>query len=171
MPWLSFIALTLFVFFVMEGVAWWSHKYIMHGWGWGWHKDHHEPHDKPLEVNDLYAVVGSGVAIALFTAGWVSGLWWVYAIATGVTLYGAMYAFVHDGLVHQRWPFHFMPKNGYARRLVQAHKLHHAVQTKEGAVSFGFIFAPDPKKLNAQLRAMRAARRDAAFTPVEDEAA
>ncbi len=159
MPWLAFTLLTLAVFFLMEGVAWWSHKYIMHGWGWAWHRDHHEPHDKPLEVNDLYAVVGSVVAITLFVIGWATGLWWVYAIATGVTLYGAVYAFVHDGLVHQRWPFHFMPRNGYARRLVQAHKLHHAVQTKDGAVSFGFVFAPDPHKLRAKLKAMRAARR------------
>ena len=47
----------------------------------------------------------------------------------------------------------------HARRLVQAHKLHHAVQTKEGAVSFGFVFAPDPHKLRAKLKAMRAARK------------
>ena len=39
----------------MEWVAWASHKYIMHGFGWGWHRDHHEPHDNLLEKNDLYA--------------------------------------------------------------------------------------------------------------------
>ena len=39
MPWLAFTVLTLAVFFLMEGVAWWSHKYIMHGWGWAWHRD------------------------------------------------------------------------------------------------------------------------------------
>ena len=43
----------------MEWVAWASHKYIMHGFGWGWHRDHHEPHDNLLEKNDLYAVVGA----------------------------------------------------------------------------------------------------------------
>ncbi len=27
----------------MELVAALAHKYIMHGWGWGWHESHHEP--------------------------------------------------------------------------------------------------------------------------------
>lgn len=161
-----FTLLTLAVFFAMEGVAWCTHRYIMHGpLGWGWHRDHHEPHDKAFEVNDLYGVVGALVGTGLFVLAWLTGLWWVRAIALGVTLYGLVYAFVHDGLVHQRWPWRWMPKNGYARRLVQAHKLHHAVQTREGAVSFGFVFAPDPHRLSATLKARRAAR--AADLPAE----
>ena len=47
------IALTLGTAIGMEGVAWWAHKYVMHGWGWAWHKDHHEPHDNLFEKNDL----------------------------------------------------------------------------------------------------------------------
>ena len=57
--------------------------------------------------------------------------------------YGIIYTLVHDGLVHQRW-FRWVPKRGYARRLVQAHKLHHATIGKQGGVSFGFVFARDP---------------------------
>ncbi len=99
---LWFILLTLAVFFLMEGVAWWTHRYVMHGrLGWGWHRDHHEPHDKTFETNDLYGVVGAVVGTGLFVLAWLTGLWWVRAIALGVTLYGAVYAFVHDGLVHQ----------------------------------------------------------------------
>jgi beta-carotene 3-hydroxylase len=63
---------------------------------------------------------------------------------------------VHDGLVHQRY-FRWVPKSGYARRLVQAHKLHHATIGKEGGVSFGFIFARDPAKLKRELKAQREA--------------
>ena len=48
----------------MEFVAWSSHKYIMHGFGWAWHRDHHEPHDKRLEKNDLYALVGAAISIS-----------------------------------------------------------------------------------------------------------
>ena len=103
-------------------------------------------------------VIGALGGIGLFVLAWLTGLWWIRAIALGVTLYGVVYAFVHDGLVHQRWPFRWMPRNGYARRLVQAHKLHHAVQTREGAVSFGFVLAPDPHRLNAILKARRAER-------------
>jgi beta-carotene 3-hydroxylase len=156
----QFALLTLAVFLAMEGVAWWTHRYIMHGpLGWGWHRDHHEPHDKRFETNDLYGVVGSVVGVSLFVVAWRTGLWPVYAVALGVTLYGAVYAFVHDGLVHQRWPFRWVPRSGYARRLVQAHRLHHAVRTREGAVSFGFVLAPDPRRLNAVLKARRAERQ------------
>jgi beta-carotene 3-hydroxylase len=139
----------------MEFVAWSAHKYIMHGWGWGWHRDHHEPHDNMLEKNDLFGVVGAVVAISLFTYGFVYSpfLWWV---AMGITLYGLIYTFIHDGLVHQRF-FRWVPKRGYAKRLVQAHKLHHATVGREGGVSFGFVVAEDPVKLKAKLRAQRLA--------------
>ena len=144
----------------MEGFAWWAHKHIMHGWGWAWHADHHEPHDKRLEKNDLFAVVFGTFAFALFTVGYYlyPPLWW---IAAGITLYGIMYAFVHDGLVHGRMPIGWVPKRGYFKRLVQAHKLHHATTARDGAVSYGFVLAPDPKKLQVKLRALRAQRKAA----------
>src|SRR5690554_861629 len=83
----------------MEWFAAWSHEHIMHGWGWGWHKSHHEPHDQALEKNDLYAVVFAAFAIALF---WFGGSWfWPLPwIAIGITIYGVLYFFMHDGLVH-----------------------------------------------------------------------
>jgi len=140
----------------MEWVAWASHKYIMHGFGWAWHRDHHEPHDKVLEKNDLFAVVGAAMSIAMFAIGsrWVMGesAWWPGTwIGLGVLGYGIIYTLIHDGLVHQRY-FRWVPKSGYAKRLVQAHKLHHATMSKEGGVSFGFVLARDPAKLKAKLR-------------------
>ena len=35
--------------------------------------------------------------------------------------------------------------------IVQAHRLHHAVETKAGAVSFGFLWAPPAETLKAEL--------------------
>jgi beta-carotene 3-hydroxylase len=139
----------------MEGFAWWAHKYIMHGWGWGWHRDHHEPHDSHLEKNDLYAVVFGTFTVGLFIFGYFysTPLWWV---AAGITAYGLIYSFIHDGLVHQRY-FNWVPRRGYAKRLVQAHRLHHATQGKEGGVSFGFVFARDPARLKIELKAQRQA--------------
>lgn len=139
----------------MEGWAWFAHKYIMHGFGWAWHRDHHEPHGKSLEKNDLFAVVFGVVATAMYIVGTL--YWeWVWWAALGVTIYGVIYTLVHDGLVHQRY-FRWVPKRGYAKRLVQAHKLHHATIGKEGGVSFGFVFARDPQKLKAELKAQREA--------------
>ena len=62
---------------------------------------------------------------------------------------------VHDGLVHQRY-FRWVPRSGYARRIVQAHRLHHATVGREVGVSFGFIFAGDPARLKAELKRQRA---------------
>lgn len=150
--WPALIAIAIAVFFVMEWVAWAAHKYIMHGWGWGWHESHHEPHDDLFEKNDLYAVVFAIFAVALFALGTFADLPVVTAIATGITLYGLFYFIVHDGLVHQRWPFRHIPHRGYAKRLVQAHRLHHAVKGKADCVSFGFLYAPPVDKLSAQLK-------------------
>jgi beta-carotene 3-hydroxylase len=145
----------------MEGVAWSSHKYVMHGFGWGWHRDHHEPHEGTLERNDLYALVGAALSIAMFALGspMIMGgdAWWPATwIGLGVLVYGLIYTLVHDGLVHQRW-FRWVPRRGYAKRLVQAHKLHHATIGKEGGVSFGFVFARDPARLKAELKRQREA--------------
>ena len=64
--------------------------------------------------------------------------------------------------MHQRWPWRFRPKRGYARRLVQAHRLHHAMRAREGGVSFGFLYAPDVRRLKARLRTVEAAAVDRA---------
>lgn len=155
MSWWEIVAIVLAALIGMEFFAWYAHKYIMHGWGWAWHRDHHEPHDNALEKNDLFAVVFGTIVFLMFWIGYYvsDALWWA---AFGITLYGVIYTLVHDGLVHQRY-FRWVPKKGYAKRLVQAHKLHHATIGKEGGVSFGFVFARDPVKLKAELKQQREA--------------
>ncbi len=149
------IAIVLGSAIAMEYIAWAVHKYIMHGFGWAWHRTHHEEHDNLLEKNDLYGLFGAVLGIILFIIGsnGLEPLWWA---GLGVTLYGAIYTIVHDGLVHGRL-FRYIPKRGYLKRLVQAHKLHHATIGKEGGVSFGFVLARDPAKLKAELKAQREA--------------
>lgn len=150
MSWVEKAGLVVAMVLFMEVFAWATHKYVMHGWGWAWHRSHHEPHGRRVEKNDLYAVTFAAVVIALFAAGrWWEPLWWA---ALGITVYGVIYAGVHDALVHQRFGFHWVPRRGYAKRLLQAHRLHHAVEEREGAVSFGFLFAPHPARLKAKLR-------------------
>jgi beta-carotene 3-hydroxylase len=85
---------------------------------------------------------------------WWPGTW----IGLGILGYGIIYTLVHDGLVHQRY-FRWVPRTGYARRLVQAHKLHHATVGREGGVSFGFVIARDPTALKRELAAQAAAGR------------
>lgn len=150
MTWVEKTAVVAGMVLFMECFAWVAHRYIMHGPGWGWHRSHHEASDGRFEKNDLYALVFSVVVIALFGAGWWwEPLWWA---ALGITVYGGIYAFVHDMLVHQRFGLRWVPRRGYFKRLHQAHRLHHAVKERDGAVSFGFLFAPDPARLKAKLR-------------------
>lgn len=149
MLWYDKLALVAGMVIFMEVFAWATHKYVMHGPGWGWHRSHHEPRGGAFEKNDLYAVTFAGVVIALFCVGvrWPP-LWWM---ALGITVYGAIYAFVHDMLVHQRFGMRWVPRRGYPKRLLQAHRLHHSVKGKAGGVSFGFLFAPDPARLKRAL--------------------
>ena len=142
----------------MEAVAWIAHKHVMHGFGWGWHASHHAPRRGRFEANDLYALVFAALAIALIALG-TAGRWPLQWIGAGMTLYGALYFVAHDGLVHQRWPWRFMPRSGYLKRLYQAHRLHHAVPGREGCVSFGFLWAPSAARLRGQLHAAQARRR------------
>ena len=137
----------------MEVAAVLVHRYVMHGIGWGWHRSHHEPHDDTLERNDLYAVVFAGLSVVLMVLGhWWAPLFWV---SIGQIVYGLLYFVAHDGLVHQRWPFRHVPRRGYLKRLYQAHKLHHAVEGRDGAVSFGFLYAPPVERLREGLRERR----------------
>jgi beta-carotene 3-hydroxylase len=151
-----------------------AHKYVMHKFGWGWHRSHHESGAGWFEKNDLYAVVFAALAITLVYLG-TEGHHPLEWIGAGMTAYGFLYFVVHDGLVHGRWPFHYVPRSGYLKRLYQAHRMHHAVEEKEGAVSFGFLYAPPVAKLKRQLHALHngapRTRRQAAATDSRDAAA
>jgi len=96
-------------------------------------------------------VVFAMLAILLIYLG-SRGVWPLQWIGAGMTLYGLLYFIVHDGLVHQRWPFKYIPRRGYFKRLYMAHRMHHAVRGREDCVSFGFLYAPPLAKLQATLR-------------------
>jgi beta-carotene 3-hydroxylase len=148
--WILALGFVVGTVLAMEVLAWAAHRYVMHGWGWGWHRSHHEPRRGRFETNDLYALVFAGISLLFFTllAEMWPPFWWVGA---GTLVYGLLYTLLHDGLVHRRLGFDLTPRRGYLRRLVQAHRLHHAVQGREGAVSFGFLYAPPVRRLRRQL--------------------
>ncbi len=154
------IACFLIALLGMEAVAWASHRWLMHGPLWFLHRSHHEPRRGAFEFNDLFAVFFALPAIAMFWIGARNGWSWMVWAAAGVTAYGALYALVHDGLVHQRWRFRIAPRHGYLRGLVQAHRLHHAVRERRGAVSFGFLAPQDVRRLAQQLKQGRLHRSD-----------
>jgi beta-carotene 3-hydroxylase len=149
--WLLPIAIIACTVVAMEGIAFAVHKHVMHGWGWGWHRSHHSPRDGLFEKNVLYALFFAALSLLCFTllAELWAPAWWV---GIGTVVYGLLYTLLHDGLVHRRLPFPRAPKRGYLKRLVQAHRLHHAVRERGGAVSFGFLYAPPVRRLRRELR-------------------
>jgi beta-carotene 3-hydroxylase len=137
----------------MEGVAYAAHRWVMHGPGWFLHASHHRPRTGAFELNDLYAVIFSGPSILLLAGGvrwgWGPACTWIGA---GIAAYGAIYFGFHDWIVHKRLPHRYVARWGYMKRIIQAHRLHHVVETKAGTVSFGFLVAPKPESLKAELR-------------------
>tara|TARA_R110000782_G_scaffold49622_2_gene107903 strand:- start:36936 stop:37424 length:489 start_codon:yes stop_codon:yes gene_type:complete len=138
----------------MEGVAYGMHRWVMHGPGWFLHASHHRPRTGNWEWNDLYFVIFALPSILLL-AGGVRWGWggWATACGAGIATYGAIYLIFHDVMVHRRVSHRYVPRSPYMKRIMQAHRLHHAVETKRGAVSFGFLVAPTPDVLKAQLAA------------------
>ena len=138
----------------MELFAYGMHRWVMHGPGWFLHASHHRARTGPFEWNDLYAAIFAVPSIVMLWLG-VQGGWggWATAIGAGIAAYGAIYFGFHDWIVHRRLPHRIVPKNEYFKRIVQAHRLHHVVESKHGTVSFGFLWAPPVEKLKAQLRA------------------
>jgi len=153
MSWPVGILLFVLTTLGMEGFAYAAHRWVMHGPGWFLHRSHHRPRSGNWEWNDLYAVIFAVPSFLLIFGslqlGWWPGFAWIGA---GVAAYGAIYFGFHDVIVHERIPTRFLPRSRYMKRIVQAHRLHHVVETREGNVSFGFLVAPDPAGLKAELK-------------------
>ncbi|WP_294394381.1 beta-carotene hydroxylase [uncultured Sphingomonas sp.] len=136
----------------MEAFAYAAHRWIMHGPGWFLHKSHHRPRSGHWEWNDLYAAIFAVPSFMLLFGGLQRGWWWgCIWIGAGISAYGAIYFIFHDWIVHQRLPGRYVARSRYMKRIMQAHRLHHVVETKQGTVSFGFLFAPKPEALKSEL--------------------
>jgi beta-carotene 3-hydroxylase len=145
--WCSLITIGTFLFW--EFVAWFTHKYIMHGFLWVWHKSHHTVHDHALEQNDWFAVVFSLPSIGLFYYGSiVSYNPYVLAVGLGILCYGIFYLVFHDVIVHQRIKWRPSKRSTYLQRMIHAHYVHHSKHSKEDCEAFGFLYAP--KKYEAK---------------------
>ncbi len=86
--------ITLLTFMVMEVVTWCTHKFIMHGFLWILHADHHEPkYPHVFEKNDAFFVIFAIPSIALFYFGVAPTLNFLFFIGLGILFYGIAYFF------------------------------------------------------------------------------
>lgn len=135
--------IVLLVFIVMEPITWLLHKYVMHGFLWVLHKDHHDhSNDGPLEQNDWFFVIFALPAIALFYVGAKQDFSWQFFVGLGITLYGIAYFFVHDIFIHQRVKVFSKTESPYFLAIRRAHKQHHKHLGKEQGECFGFLWVP-----------------------------
>jgi beta-carotene 3-hydroxylase len=137
------IIIFLLTFLFMEFMAWFSHKYIMHGFLWVLHKDHHHKnHGSWFERNDAFFIIYAVVSMGLIMIA--SNTWFWYGLPMGFSImaYGAAYFLVHDIFIHQRFKIFRNANNWYARGVRRAHKIHHKHLGKEKGECFGMLFVP-----------------------------
>jgi len=131
-------------FITMEGVAWFTHKYIMHGLLWFLHRDHHNPLHKAgfWERNDFFFLIFAIPGIICLFMGSFKNLPPLLFIGIGITLYGACYFFVHDIFIHQRLKVLRNSQHWYFKAIRRAHKMHHKHIGKEDGECFGMLWVP-----------------------------
>lgn len=127
---------------IMEFVAWFAHKYVMHGLLWSWHEDHHKPHhhkDGFFEKNDLFFLVFAIPSAASYIIGSSTPHFWLFFVGVGISIYGLIYFLIHDVYIHRRFKWFTQLDSPYSRGILRAHGAHHAKQTKEDCESFGLL--------------------------------
>ncbi len=133
----------LVTFIIMEFNAWFIHKYIMHGFLWNLHEDHHhKTHDSWFEKNDWFFVFFASISITFKLLHSFLDLWWALPISAGIFAYGVAYFVVHDIFIHQRFKWLRKANNTYAKGVRRAHKIHHKHLGKGDGENFGMLIVP-----------------------------
>jgi len=134
----------ILTFLFMEFVAWFMHKYVMHGFAWELHRDHHkrDGNDSFLEMNDFFFVFFAALSMIAFSI-------WSYAsssvalgVGIGISIYGLVYTFIHEIFIHQRVKVLSRTKSKYLLGLRRAHNIHHKHLGKHEGECFGMLWIP-----------------------------
>ena len=152
---LLYLAVVLLTVLIMEFVAWSAHKYLMHGWLWIWHEDHHKPHYEKegfFEKNDLFFLVFAIPSMICYIVG---SLYVDYRIVLfigiGISIYGLIYFLIHDVYIHQRFKWFRQLDNKYSRAILRAHGAHRAKTYKDDGESFGLLIV-NPKYFSGRTK-------------------
>ena len=141
-----FFLIIIATFLFMEFVAWFTHKYVMHGFLWTLHKDHHvktpEQRKSFFERNDAFFIIFAIPGFSFILLGTLFGFGVLLPVGVGITVYGLAYFLVHDIYIHQRLKIFRNSNNAYLKAARRAHKIHHKHITKEDGECFGMLFFP-----------------------------
>lgn len=138
--WGLFILVT---FFWMEFMAWFTHKYVMHGFLWNLHQDHHKKdHDSWFERNDTFFIFYALISIGCFLLWEFDIFTYGFPIGIGIFIYGFTYFMVHDIFIHQRFKIFKKANSRYGKAVRRAHKMHHKHLGKQDGECFGMLLFP-----------------------------
>ena len=132
-------------FCMMEFMAWFMHKFIMHGFMWYFHEDHHQPVPKLLgffERNDVFFLIFAVPSWLCIMLGMMNGYETPVYIGFGIAAYGFAYFMVHEVFIHRRLKWFSKSDNVYLRAIRKAHKVHHKKLVKEDGECFGMLIVP-----------------------------
>ncbi|MEO6121603.1 MAG: sterol desaturase family protein [Acidimicrobiales bacterium] len=140
------VAIVVASVLAMEVVSYLTHRFVMHGFGIGLHRSHHDTGTGGFELNDLYPLMFSTLSIGAFAVGtmWPS-LRSLVLVGVGQTLYGLAYAFVHEIYIHRRLGL----VRGRCRPLEwlkDSHRIHHLY----GGEPYGMLLPVVPAALRAR---------------------
>lgn len=139
---MMFIVAFLLSFGLMELTAWSAHKYIMHGFLWSIHEDHHQPTGKVFQKNDLFFLIFAIPSWLCIMLGMIYSNSFSVGFGFGIAAYGVTYFLVHDVLIHRRFKWFDKTQNSYFRAIRKAHKVHHKHMNKEDGECFGMLIVP-----------------------------
>lgn len=134
-----YVLVTLLVFVLMEGITWLTHRYVMHGFLWYLHEDHHQKGPGFWEKNDAFFVIFAIPSWLCIMLGSMNQNYWIVSIGAGIAMYGFAYFLVHEIIIHQRIKLFTRSNNRYIRAIRWAHKMHHKHLNKEDGESFGML--------------------------------
>ena len=136
---IPYLLITLLTFCMMEGVTWLTHRFIMHGFLWYLHEDHHKKGTGFFEKNDWFFVIFAIPSWLCIMLGSMNQVYWVVAIGAGIALYGFAYFLIHEIIIHQRFKLFTRSNSKYIKAIRWAHKMHHKHIGKEEGESFGML--------------------------------
>jgi beta-carotene 3-hydroxylase len=138
------ILILIATFFFMEFVAWFVHKYVMHGFLWSLHYDHHNQPKGFIQKNDTFFLIFAVPSCIFIILGAIDGFDYKSWIGFGILLYGIAYFLIHEVLIHQRLKklrkFLFgNVTNKYLKAIIKAHHSHHKYLNKNPGESYGML--------------------------------
>lgn len=134
-----YVLTTLATFCIMEGITWLTHRYVMHGFLWYLHEDHHQKGPGFFEKNDAFFIIFAIPSWLCIMLGSMNEVYWVVSIGAGIAMYGFAYFLVHEIIIHQRIKLFTRSNNKYIKAIRWAHKMHHKHLDKHEGESFGML--------------------------------